>query len=192
MTDEPRQPWHRLTTRLLWESPWFNLRQDTVRTHTGEIITYTYQDLRGAAIVVPITGERQVVMLRQYRYTVGEWCWELPGGGLDADETPAECAARELAEETGYSADELIALGPIFPSNGVSNERLHLFLATGVTAAPDRLRREATELMTIHLMPLAEAVTRVYRNEVRDGQAALALLLAAARLADQSPVEERP
>ena len=182
MNDEPVQPWRRLTTRTLWESRWYDLRQDTVRTHTGATITYTYQDLPGAVVVVPVTPDRQVIMLRQYRYTVGEWCWELPGGGMSAAEEPVACAARELAEETGYVADRLELLGTVFPSNGISNERLHQFLALDVRLVPGALEREPAELMSLHPMPLREAVALVHRNEARDAQAALALLLAAHRL----------
>lgn len=186
MSDEPARPWTRLSTRLIWESPWYDLRQDTVKIHTGATITYTYQDHHGAVVVVPITPAGQVVLLRQYRYVAGEWCWEVPAGGRDPGESSLECAARELAEEAGYTAARIEPLGQMLTSKAVSNERLELFLATGATPAPDALRHEATELMSVHLLPLAEAVALVHGNAIRDGATALALLLAAARLGQAS------
>ena len=182
MSDDVAQPWTRLSTRLLWQSPWYDLRQDTVLTHTGATITYTYQDHHGAVAVVPVTPDRQVVLLRQYRYVVGEWCWEVPAGGLHPGETPLACAARELAEEAGYTAAAIEPLGEMLTSKSVSNERLLLFLATGATPAPGALHHDLTELLTVHLVPLAEAVAMVHRHAILDGQTALALLLAAARL----------
>ena len=182
MSDAASHPWQRLATRLIWESQWYDLRQDTVRTHTGASISYTYQDHPGAVMVVPITADRQVVMLRQYRYVVGEWLWEMPAGGVHPGETAAECAARELAEETGDHAARIVPLMSVYPSKSVSNERLDLFLATDVAPAPAVLHHEVTELMSVHLVPLAEALAMVHRHSIRDAQTALALLLAAAAL----------
>jgi ADP-ribose pyrophosphatase len=178
MEDESTRPWRRIATRLLWWSQWYDVRQDAVRTHTGATITYTYQDHPGAVMVVPITGDGRVVLLRQYRYLLDRWCWEVPAGGVHAGETAEQAAIRELAEEAGYAAGAIVPLGGYAPSKSVSNERLDLFLATGCAPAPGRLAHEPTEVLTVHALPLADAVAMVHRGEVVDGQTALALLLA--------------
>jgi ADP-ribose pyrophosphatase len=190
MSDEPAHPWHRQATPRNWNSRWYDLRQDIVRTHTGATISYTYQDHPGAVLVVPVTPDRQVVLLRQYRYLTGGWGWEAPAGGMHAGETAANCAARELAEETGYTAARIDLLTSVYPSKSVSNERLDLFLATGVTPEPGALRHEPSELMSVVVLPLAEAVGLVYQHQIADMQTALALLLAAARLEQGEPAVE--
>jgi ADP-ribose pyrophosphatase len=182
MTDEQPRPWRRIATRLIWQSQWYDLRQDVVRIHTGATITYTYQDHPGAVMVVPVTPDGRVVMLRQYRYLLAAWSWEAPAGGVHPGETASAAAARELAEETGYAASALVPLGGYYPSKSVSNERLDLFLATGVTPLPAVPAHEPTELLRVHLRPLAEAVAMVHGGEITDAQTALALLLAAHRL----------
>lgn len=182
MTDEQRGPWRRIATRLIWHSQWYDLRQDAVRTHTGATITYTYQDHPGAVMVVPLTPDGQVVMLYHYRYLLAGWSWEVPAGGIHPGETARAAAARELAEEAGYAAGELVPLGGYYPSKSVSNERLDLFLATGAIPLPTVPAREPTELLRVSLRPLAQAVAMVYGGEIADGQTALALLLAAQRL----------
>lgn len=178
MHDEHPRPWRRIATRLLWRSQWYDVRQDAVRTHTGATITYTYQDHPGAVMVVPVTADGQVVLLRQYRYLLDAWSWEAPAGGIHPGETGAEAAARELAEETGHRAAAIVSLGGVYPSKSVSNERLDLFLATDVTPTPEGIAHEPTELMRVQLMPLSEAVAMIHRGEITDAQTALALLLA--------------
>lgn len=188
MSDEPARPWRRIATRLLWQSQWYDLRQDAVRTHTGATITYTYQDHPGAVLVVPVTGDGQVVLLRQYRYLLDAWCWEAPAGGIHAGETADAAAARELAEETGLIATELTWLQTVYPSKSVSNERLALYLATGVIPTLAGLQHEATELMRVAMLPLAEAVALVEQGAITDAQTALALLLTAHHLAARHSV----
>jgi ADP-ribose pyrophosphatase len=183
MSDEAPRPWQTLGTRLIWHSQWYDLRQDIVRTHAGAVTRYTYQDHPGAVMVLPLTADRRVVMLRQYRYLLDAWCWELPAGGLHPGETPEAAARRELAEETGHTAGRVELLLSVYPSKSVSNERLHLFLAREATPAPAATSGEATELLRVEILPLAEAVALVHAGAVVDGQTALTLLLAAARLA---------
>ena len=93
-------------------------------------------------MIVPITADGHVVMLRQYRYLIDRWCWEVPAGGVHPGESAEQAAIRELAEEAGYVVGAVAALGGYAPSKSVSNERLDLFLATGCTPAPERLAHD--------------------------------------------------
>lgn len=173
--NEPPHPWERLSTRVIYETPWLRLREDRVRTHTGAELTMTYTDKRGAVFVVPLLPDGAVVLIRQYRYLVDTWCWEVPAGGLTGRD-PALVAAAELREEIGGVAETLVPIGGFSLSSGDSNEHATVFLATGVTlGAPER---EPGELLYAVPMPFAEAMTLARAGEIVDGPSALALFLA--------------
>lgn len=168
--------WRRDASRYLFRSPWFQLRQDEVTLPGGEAITYNVVEHPGYAMVVPLLADGRVLLERVYRYTVQETCLECPSGGLE-DETPEACGRRELLEETGHRAAAMRPLGSFFGSNGISDERLHLFLATGVERAAEP-RRDPTEQMELERVPLERAVAMAIRGEVADAPSALGLLLA--------------
>jgi ADP-ribose pyrophosphatase len=169
------KPWQTLDTTRLWESKWYNLRQDRVRIHTGAEITYTYQEHPGAVFIVPVTADGKIMLMHQYRHPVGEWLWEIPAGAVDGDEALEEAARRELAEEIGGTAKELWYVGHFFAASSISNLRINVFLATGVQI--EQSAREATELIEARAVPVTEALTMARRGEIKDGQSALALLL---------------
>lgn len=105
--------------------------------------------------VIPLTAGGQVVMIEQYRHGTGEVTLEIPGGMVDPGETPAETAARELLEETGYAAAEVVALGRLRPNPAIQDNWIHMFLAPGVEyrEAPTF---DGTEQTVVRLVPLAE------------------------------------
>lgn len=166
--------WETLNSRLIWKSRWYNLRQDCLRTQDGHEFTYTLVDHPGAVWVVPVTKERQVVLIWQYRYTVDDWCYEVPAGGLSEHLSPEEVAHRELLEEVGGIATELRPVGQFYTSNGISNEIAYVYLATGVELG--ETQREPTELMEVRLVPVEEALRMAREGEITDGPSALALL----------------
>jgi ADP-ribose pyrophosphatase len=166
--------WDTLDSKYLWQSRWYNLRQDRLRTPEGREFTYTLVDHPGAAWVVPVTAEGQVALIWQYRYAVDDWCYEVPAGGLSPDLTPEEAARRELLEEIGGTAADLRYVGQFYTSNGISNEIAYVYLATGVELG--RTQREPTELMEIRLVPVEEAIRMAREGEISDGPSALALL----------------
>jgi ADP-ribose pyrophosphatase len=139
---------------------------------------------RGAAAVLPLfragewSGglEPAVVLIRQHRHATGGPVWELPAGKLDEGETPDSCAARELEEETGIRATELVPLTTIWTTPGFTDERIHLFLATGLEEGEESL--EPHEFIERHEMTLQEAVERVESGEIDDAKTMVALLLA--------------
>lgn len=166
--------WECLDSRYLWESDMYRLRQDRVRTHEGREMDYTLVDHPGAVCVVPLTAKGQVVLIRNYRYPVGEHCLEVPAGGLPPDVTPEEAARMELEEEVGGKAAELAYVGRFYSSSDISNEIIHVYLATGVELGePDR---EATEEMERRLVDVDEALRMARSGEISDGPSALALL----------------
>src|SRR5262245_10587280 len=110
-----------------------DLRVERVTLPNGTAIDLELMHHRGAAAVVATDDAGQVVLIRQYRHAAGGYLWELPAGGLQPpDEPPATCAARELREEAGLTADRLRSLGYIFTTPGFCDERIFLFLAEGL------------------------------------------------------------
>ena len=172
--------WKRRASRMLFESPWFRLRQDEVSLPNGEDITYTLIEHPGYAMVVPLLDDGRVILEQVYRYTVQATLLECPSGGLAPGEDPARAAVRELEEETGWRAERVEALGSFFGSNGISDERCYLFLATELRETGN-LHREATEQMELEFMSFERAVALAQRGEVQDAPSALALLLAGHR-----------
>jgi ADP-ribose pyrophosphatase len=134
----------------------------------------------GAAAIVPLLEENTVLLLRQYRHAVGGWIWEIPAGTLDPQESVEACARRELTEETGYTARNFEKLGEITPLPGYADERIHLFLASGLAPAAQDL--DADELLSVHPTPLPRAVEMVFGGEIQDAKTITALLLAERRL----------
>jgi ADP-ribose pyrophosphatase len=132
-------------------------------THTHEIVVHP-----GAAVILPVLDDGRVVLIRNERVAVGEELIELPAGTLEPGEEPATCAARELAEETGYRADRLTLLMMLYSSPGVMTERTHAFLATGL--APGPVDHESGEQIRVLLMTLAEALDGIRTGRITDGK----------------------
>jgi ADP-ribose pyrophosphatase len=171
--------WQTRESRYLYQSRWYNLRQDEITLPSGEEITYTLVEHPGYAMVVPLLADGRVVMERVYRHSVGRTLLECPSGGLDGE--PADVAARrELEEETGYLAPNVEPLGSYFGSSGISDERFHLFLARDVGPGGTRAL-EPTEQIEVELFDLDELVELARRGELTDGPSALAILLTHAR-----------
>jgi len=87
---------------------------------------------RGAALIVPFLSRDKIIILKQYRPAIDSYIYELPAGTLDAGETPAVCARREVNEETGYVAQKITKLGMIYPVPGYSTEKIYIFRADGL------------------------------------------------------------
>lgn len=173
--------WKLLHSHYLWQSKWYSLRQDRLRTREGHEFTYTIVEHPGAVWVVPVTPDGQIVLIRSYRYTVDEWCYEVPAGGLPPELDPAQrlaesekVALRELHEEVGGIAASIRFVGKCYSSNGISNETVYVYLATGVTLG-DR-DQEPTELIEVHQVPIKTALDMARTGEISDGPSALALL----------------
>jgi len=175
--------WRRRASRVGFECPWFRVRVDEVELPSGEAITYNVVEHAGWAMVVPLLPDGRVVMERVYRYTLDAWTLECPSGGLDGD-APETAARRELEEETGYLASDLVQLGHFAASDGYTNERYDVFLARDV-AAGGRIAREPTELIEVELHDLDVLRRMALAGEIEDGPSALAILLAAERVASE-------
>lgn len=148
----------------------------------------------GASAVVPFlddphAADPRIILIRQYRYASGGYLYEIPAGRLDAGESPEACAARELEEETGYSAARLEALTAFFTTPGFTDERIHLFLAADLTAG--ELSLESDEILELHPTRLSVALEMISTGQIIDGKTMLGVLLAAMRLERVNPLKSK-
>lgn len=151
--------------------------KDTVELPNGKQATREMCLHLGAVAIIPITDDGRVVMERQYRYPIGRVFLEIPAGKLDyAGEDPLEAAKRELREETGAVAEKITHLGELVASPALISEKIHLYLAEGLTFGERELDED--EFLDIELIPLTELVDMVMRGEIRDGKTQIAILKA--------------
>jgi ADP-ribose pyrophosphatase len=168
---------HRHTGRV------FTLETENVTLDNGVTIDIDVVRHPGASAIVPLTGTGEVMMIEQYRHAVGGYIWEIPAGTLDPGETPLTCAKRELIEEAGVSAAEWRKLGEITPVPGYSDERIHIFLAAGLSPAEQHL--DADEVLRVHEIPLEDAMAMIGRGEIQDAKTLCGLLMTARHRASE-------
>lgn len=122
--------WKKLATRLIGNYRVFQLREDqSLSPRTGRTHTFYVLEAADWVNVVALTPAGQVVLIRQYRHGTEEVTLEIPGGMVDEGEAPSAAAARELLEETGYEAEEIIPIGVVTPNPAILNNHCHTFLA---------------------------------------------------------------
>lgn len=173
---------NRVSTKRVYTGRVLNLDIDTVRFPDGSVGELEIIRHSGASAVVPFLSDPagvdpQLLLIRQYRYAAGGYMYEIPAGRLDPDELPEACAHRELREETGCTAERMQRLFTMFTTPGFTDERIHVFMATGLTQGA--LHREADEFLDVETVPLTRALSMVEGGEIQDGKTALALLFAA-------------
>lgn len=161
------------TSETVFEGRRFDIQRRTYEIggspHVFEVIVHP-----GAAVILPVLDDGRIVLIRNNRVAVGKELLEVPAGVIDPGETPAECAARELAEETGYRAGKVTPLVSYYSSPGILTEQLHSFLATELTPGP--LAHEAGEQIRLAPMALDDALGAIGSGEIIDGKTILTLL----------------
>ncbi|MDB4977487.1 MAG: hypothetical protein JWN48_5828 [Myxococcaceae bacterium] len=128
----------------------------------------------GSVVLLPILDDGRLVLIRNRRFAVERTLLELCAGTLEPGEDPSTCAARELEEETGYRARELTPLLSFYPSPGVSNERMHVFVARGLVATAQKL--DQSEQIVVELLTPADVLARIRSLEIEDAKTIAAVL----------------
>lgn len=182
MTFQEQRDGTTLSRRRIHDGRVITLDEEAVRFPDGSTGTLDVVRHPGASAVLPFLGDPAgddppVLLIRQYRHAAGTWLLEVPAGRLDAGEDPESCARRELAEETGCTARQMDRMTTILTTPGFSNERIHLFIATGLTRG--EAAREADEFIEPVMLPLSEALRRIANGEIVDAKTIVAILFAA-------------
>jgi ADP-ribose diphosphatase len=169
-----------IESRKIFQGRVLELRVDRVRLANDRVSELEVVRHPGAVAVVAITADGSVLMVRQFRYAIGDWLLEVPAGKLDPGEEPAAAAGRELEEETGYRAGRLEPLGRVWTTPGFTNETIDLFLALDLEAAEQALQDD--EMLTVERVPLERAVAQALDGTLRDSKSVCCLLRAADRM----------
>ena len=169
-----------LSTRKIHDGKVVRLSIDEVAMPDGRTCELEIIRHQGAAAVVPVDDEGNVILVRQYRYATNGWLLEVPAGKLDPGESPETCALREAEEETGYRIGELEPLGWIWTTPGFTDERIWLYLGRDLSEGTQQLQSD--ELLEIVKLPLGEAVKAAADGTIRDGKSVCTLLRVARKL----------
>lgn len=149
---------------------------DHVRLDDGSIARREVVEHPGGVTILPVDEDGNCYMVRQFRYPAGRMMLEAPAGKLEYGEDHRDCAVRELSEETGFTADELIYLGGFYTSPGFSSELLHIYLALGLHAGKSHL--DEGEFLNVEKLPLRQLIRMVMANEIEDAKTMIAVLKA--------------
>lgn len=172
----------RVESRRVYTGKVISLDVDVVRFPDGSVGELEMIRHPGASAIVPFLSDPrgedpQVLLIRQYRYAAEGYLLEIPAGRLDTGEDPRDCARRELKEETGCSAVEVDYLFTMYTTPGFTDEKIHLFMATGLVAG--EAKHEADEFLALEPMLLSRALELIETGEIKDAKTALGLLFAA-------------
>lgn len=158
------------------------LRVDEVRMPSGRVADREVISHFGAVGMVPLLDTGEVILVKQYRHPVKGYLLEIPAGKLAKNEDPLECARRELKEEIGMEAGELIKLTQFYTTPGYSNEYFHLYLAKNLkpclpTGRESRMGQVEEEIVGTERMPLDKALELIDEGKIEDGKTIAGLCL---------------
>lgn len=165
--------------KVVFDGKIIRLEHWTVKLPNGNLALREVACHPGASAVVALDDQDNIILVQQYRAPIGRLTLEIPAGKFDhPGEDPLLCAQRELSEETGLLADSWRKLTVLETTPGFCNERIHIYLATGLKQG--ETHPDEDEFVATLRMPLKEAVAKVMDGTLRDGKTALAIMMAAA------------
>jgi ADP-ribose pyrophosphatase len=159
---------------LLLQSRIFRVVRRSYQSADGRPLSRDVVLHPGAVAIIPVVDARRICLVRNRRPSIDRTLIEIPAGTLEVGEEPAVCAARELEEETGYTAGRLEFLTAFYLSPGILSERMHVFTADELKPGP--AHREANEEIENLVVELDEALAMIARGEIDDGKTIAALL----------------
>lgn len=165
-----------ISKKHIYKGNIINIECQTVELPDGREATRDVVIHPGASVIIPLTEEGELYMVKQYRKPIDSVSLEIPAGKLDNGEDPRVCAERELKEETGLSADDIRHLLSIHSTPGFSNEILHMYLATGLKEGEGCADED--EFITSEKISVEELIKMVMSGEITDAKSIIGILMA--------------
>lgn len=166
--------WPRLERKTIHQGHIIQLQADTFLTPDGVERVFDIVEHPGAAVIIPMISNNEVLMINQYRPAAGRPLLEFPAGCVDEGEDPQATAVRELKEETGYTAGKLELLFSAYTTPGFTNEQAHYFLATDLTREGDQ-ELDDSEFIDVTTMKLSNLRVQMRAGNIKNGIAVAAL-----------------
>jgi ADP-ribose pyrophosphatase len=163
---------------VVFRGPVFSVERAQVRLSNGRTARYDVVRHRGSVVILAQPTPAEIVLVRQYRYAIDRWIWELPAGSLDAGEAPADAARRECVEETGWRPRVVERLTELYPTPGFCDERMTFYRCTELRRPARRVAGDPDEQIEPRVFTLAEARALVRRGEIVDMKTVVGLSLA--------------
>jgi ADP-ribose diphosphatase len=181
MSDSKKEEFKLIKSELIFEGRVFNIVRDEVQHKSGYNTVREVVQHDGGAVIVALFEDRDVILIKQYRYPVNEEIYELPAGKLSPGEDPEHCAFRELEEETGLKAGKMEKLTAMMTTPGFCSEVLHIFLATDLQNGTQALE-QGEETIEVFRLPLTRALSMCADGTIHDGKTVTGLALAAMKI----------
>ena len=159
---------------IAYQGEVFRVRHDTITESSSPSKHWDIVCHSGAVAIIPMLDRDHVILIEQWRRAIDAVSLEIPAGALEKGEPPLECAQRELQEETGYKALELIHFGGCHSAPGFSNEYVHFFIGRQLIEAP--LQADDTDLIDVRIVPFVEAIAMIQAGHITDAKTVSALL----------------
>ncbi len=164
----------KISSRSIHTGRILNVQEDTVQLPNGATALREVVDHNGGSCVAALTEQKELLLVRQFRYGAGKTLWELPAGKLEKGEDPKRCALRELEEETGFMAKHLEPLGYLYPTPAYCREIIYMYFAKALTPTAQHLDED--ELLEVTAVPFDRAVQMVMHGEITDAKTVIAIL----------------
>jgi 8-oxo-dGTP pyrophosphatase MutT (NUDIX family) len=161
------QPWTIINSQLVLDNQWCKVRQDWVKLPNGQVINDFFVNVRPDIVVVlAVTQHREIVFVRQYRHGVSEILLELPAGSFNShSENSLTASARELEEETGYVAEQMLHLATLYDNPVKDTNKIHLFMAENAHPSSQQ-QLDVTEDIEVVLIPVADVLEKIKTGEI--------------------------
>jgi ADP-ribose pyrophosphatase len=167
-----------LKRKIIYEGKVFNILVDDVQYPSGNHSIREVAEHLGGAVILAVFPDKNILLIKQHRYPIDKYIFELPAGKLDPNETPLDCAKRELEEETGYKATDWQKLTAIYTTPGFCTEQLHIYMAQDLYPAENGRNLEEGELtMTLEILPLKKAMEMIESQEIVDGKTICGIMI---------------
>jgi len=167
-------PYETISTKQVFNGKILDVKVDTIMLPNGKTALREVITQAGAAAILPVDSNGNVILVQQYRHPIGAMAWEIPAGMMDDGEDPLVCAAREMEEETGYKSDNITRMFSMYPKIGCSNSIVHIYKAENLYEGSQNLDPE--EFIEVAKFPIKKAAEMIFSGKIIDAKTIAAVM----------------